>query len=370
MASTKKQQVILTSYYRPKPGGLCKRLFRAIQALLDRGHEVHYLAAKEFPINHPNCHFHRFPYPSSNVDTMPFWLCYFSFAPLLLIYIAASQKVTSLFAFEPSYAFMLQPARLLKNIPLSVFFRADSIENYRIKNRNPIIILIATYIEKIGIYKSSIYAVSQHCLDAISSRHKTSILLNKALIRNDIPQCKSEKTTCNYSQLHLSCVGILEHRKNQAFIINVIKQLDNPNIKLNIYGVGPDDRKLRTLATELNITNKITFHGWKSSGEIWNNTDLLLMPSLHEGAPNSVLEAMSYHTPILASNIEEHKEILPPSAILNLDETEWCKKLEEIFSNPKIIIARLVKNQEENRKKLSFNWDDNIAELITGVTTN
>jgi len=35
---------ILTCYYRPKPGGFCKRLFRAINALLDRGHIVHYLA--------------------------------------------------------------------------------------------------------------------------------------------------------------------------------------------------------------------------------------------------------------------------------------------------------------------------------------
>ena len=31
---------VLTCYYRPKPGGLCKRLQRTMQALLDRGHRL------------------------------------------------------------------------------------------------------------------------------------------------------------------------------------------------------------------------------------------------------------------------------------------------------------------------------------------
>ena len=67
---------ILTCYYRPKPGGLCKRLFRAIESLLSSGHEVHYLAVVAFPISHPHCHFHQFPWPEAKTHGMIFGLCF------------------------------------------------------------------------------------------------------------------------------------------------------------------------------------------------------------------------------------------------------------------------------------------------------
>src|SRR5215467_11075094 len=65
---TCRMATILTCYYRPKPGGLCKRFFRATESLLSRGHEVHYLAVVAFPISHPHCHFHRFPWPQGKTE--------------------------------------------------------------------------------------------------------------------------------------------------------------------------------------------------------------------------------------------------------------------------------------------------------------
>lgn len=75
---------ILTSYYRPKPGGFCKRLFRAINALLERGHEVHYLSVVEFPIDHPSCMHHKFPWPERYTDTLIFWAMFHTLAAVCL----------------------------------------------------------------------------------------------------------------------------------------------------------------------------------------------------------------------------------------------------------------------------------------------
>ena len=61
---------VLTYYYRPKRGGCFKQLFRAIDALLADGHTVHYLAVQRFSIDHPRCHFHRFPWPSGATETL------------------------------------------------------------------------------------------------------------------------------------------------------------------------------------------------------------------------------------------------------------------------------------------------------------
>src|SRR5438093_1345770 len=73
LEETRLMATILTCYYRPTPGGLCKRLFRAIESLLSSGHEVHYLAVVAFPISHPHCHFHQFPWPEAKTHGMIFW---------------------------------------------------------------------------------------------------------------------------------------------------------------------------------------------------------------------------------------------------------------------------------------------------------
>ncbi len=104
---------VLTCYYRPKPGGLCKRLFRAIEALLADGHSVHYLAVQPFPIDHPRCRFHRFPWPGGATEGLAFWVALHLFAPFWLLVIGLRQGVTHAFAFGHTYALLMQPLRVL-----------------------------------------------------------------------------------------------------------------------------------------------------------------------------------------------------------------------------------------------------------------
>src|SRR5262249_31778124 len=137
---TCRMATILTCYYRPKPGGLCKMLFRAIEALLSSGHEVHYLAVVPFPILHPHCHFHRLPWPEDKTEGLIFWFMFHLIALFQLLFLGLRYRVTHLFAFAHSYAFLLQPLRLLKRIPLTVFLHADTLENHRYKHRSPFVV--------------------------------------------------------------------------------------------------------------------------------------------------------------------------------------------------------------------------------------
>ena len=135
MARTGNPARILTSYYRPKPGGLCKRLFRAIEGLLAEGHEVHYLSVVPFPIDHANCHWHRFPWPPDHTEGLLFWLAFHLLAPVALLHLALRHRVTHTFAFATTYALCLQPARVVARIPLAIFLRADALENHRLLGR-------------------------------------------------------------------------------------------------------------------------------------------------------------------------------------------------------------------------------------------
>jgi len=77
----------------------------------------------------------------------------------------------------------------------------------------------------------------------------------------------------------------------QAFAI-VHKQF--PNVKLDLYGDGPDKQKLMIKATELGFLDVVRFHGrCQTIFEEYSKHKIFIMASRAEGFPNVLLEAMA-----------------------------------------------------------------------------
>ncbi|MCI5125854.1 MAG: hypothetical protein D3925_15635 [Candidatus Electrothrix sp. AR5] len=231
---------ILTCYYRPKPGGFCKRLFRGINALLDRGHTVHYLAVVPFPVEHPNCHFHRFPWPETKTSGYVFWTVFHLLAPLQLLFLGSRYSVDRLFAFGSTYSLLLQPIRLVKQIPLALFLRADAIKNHQIKKRHNVLIKLEYFLEGLGVIGTNMYGVSQDLTDAVKGRHKILRPKSAGLLRNEIPSLslvkkKAAEKKISQISLRAACVGVLEERKNQLFLVNIFKKISAEKIQLYLY---------------------------------------------------------------------------------------------------------------------------------------
>ena len=77
---------------------------------------------------------------------------------------------------------------------------------------------------------------------------------------------------------------------------------ENPGIRLMIVGSGPEEIKLKRLAAELGIESKVIFTG--SVADIHNYYsafDIFVLPTLSEGLGITILEAMSFGLPVLAS---------------------------------------------------------------------
>ena len=313
MSTEQQSYKVLTSYYRPKPGGLCKRLFRAIDALLDEGHEVHYLAVVKFPISHNNCYFHKFPWPQDKTESSFFWVFFHLLAPLMLLYIGARFKITHMFSFSTNYAFLLQPLRIILSIPLALFLRGDAIENHKIKGRNKFLLKLENLIEGYAIYRANLYGVSEAMINVVTQRHSILKPHMIGVIRNDIYKKINQVKRIYKKPLRMVCVGVLENRKNQSLLLECMQSVSTNNAILYFYGIGPKEEELKELAIKLGVENKVHFEGWVDASIIWPTADLLLQPSMHEGAPNAVLEALAHGVPVLASDIPEHREILPVS---------------------------------------------------------
>lgn len=359
---------ILTCYYRPKPGGFCKRLFRAINALLCAGHEVHYLAVVRFPIDHPSCHFHRFPWPKNHTSGYIFWGFFHIFAPIQLLFVGLMHQINYLFAFGGhNYALFLQPIKIFRRIPLTIFLRGDAIEKHKVNGRPSLLVGVEHFLEGLGIAGTRMYGVSEALTNKIIARHRLLRPLKSGVLRNDIVKdlAKLSKTRKVQLPLRLACVGVLEPGKNQQFLLKVMKTMKANQAQLYLYGVGPDEQLLQKTIIEEKLSNRVYFMGWVESDNIWPDIDLLLMPSLHEGAPNAALEAIANCVPVLASDIPEHFEIFSKKSLLPLGKPlRWVKKIEHISHDPKNQLQNLISEQRNATQHLMFDWEQEVIKCI------
>jgi glycosyltransferase involved in cell wall biosynthesis len=122
---------------------------------------------------------------------------------------------------------------------------------------------------------------------------------------------------------------------------------------------------LRALIAALDLTDKVFVRGWAPGEQVWRETDLLLFPSRHEGAPNAVLEALGHGIPVLASNIPEHREILPVEDLLPVnDPAPWATALRRLCGPDPAPWLDLVARQQRAAQRLRFDWDAAVRHCI------
>jgi glycosyltransferase involved in cell wall biosynthesis len=80
----------------------------------------------------------------------------------------------------------------------------------------------------------------------------------------------------------------------------------HPRLKLIIAGEGPERAKLKQLTIQLRLEDSVSFLGSvdkKTKLELFNISDIYVIPSHHEGLPFSLMEAMSCGCVCIASNV-------------------------------------------------------------------
>jgi glycosyltransferase involved in cell wall biosynthesis len=112
----------------------------------------------------------------------------------------------------------------------------------------------------------------------------------------------------------LLCVGHLIERKGQHLLLQALARGGRAEPEsLVLVGSGEDERRLRELAGRLGLHERVSFVGNVAPAELppwYRAADALVLPSLREGWPNVVLEALACGTPVLATRIWGTPEIL------------------------------------------------------------
>lgn len=94
--------------------------------------------------------------------------------------------------------------------------------------------------------------------------------------------------------------------KGIEYLLGAVSRLRKryPRILLVIAGTGPWEETLRSTAGELGVEDHVVFIGARMDmPELLNMFDLYVLPSLSEGMPLALLEAMAAGCPIVATNV-------------------------------------------------------------------
>ena len=109
----------------------------------------------------------------------------------------------------------------------------------------------------------------------------------------------------------LLSVGELIPRKNHETLLKALAKTANLKIKLAIAGTGPLEKPLKALALTLDIKSRALFLGYRNDiPELCRAADIFVFPSLQEGLPVALMEAMASGLPVAASRIRGNVDLL------------------------------------------------------------
>ena len=108
-------------------------------------------------------------------------------------------------------------------------------------------------------------------------------------------------------------VGRLTTQKGQQYLVEAVASLvkDFPGLRLLMVGDGPDKAVLLRLVREKGLEGRVIFTGSRDDvPHLLAAMDIFVFPSLWEGLPNALVEAMAAGKAIIATNIKPNREVL------------------------------------------------------------
>lgn len=158
-----------------------------------------------------------------------------------------------------------------------------------------------------------------------------------------LDQLVKENSTQKYPQNKLFRIGTvadLSERKGIKYLVEAVSKLPpelSNNIEVIIIGEGTEKKGLVSLVEKLGLEGIIKFAGFEFNPFKYIATfDLFVLPSLSEGLPVTLVEAMYLKIPVLTTDVQGNREIagqergiLVPAG----DSNKLAEGINDFFSN-------------------------------------
>jgi glycosyltransferase involved in cell wall biosynthesis len=109
------------------------------------------------------------------------------------------------------------------------------------------------------------------------------------------------------------CVAKLQRQKGHRYLVDALTSLAprRPELHLLVVGDGPLADEIARLAEASGLAGRIHLAGQRRDvPELLRASDLFVLPSLWEGLPMALLEAMASGLPVVATNVSGTREVI------------------------------------------------------------
>ncbi|MCP3875287.1 MAG: glycosyltransferase [Desulfobacteraceae bacterium] len=149
---------------------------------------------------------------------------------------------------------------------------------------------------------------------------KRICLVNNAI---DLEETKGCGKKCDFRKEYqidpeefiVGVVGRLSSEKGHKNFLNVVSQLDPdlPKTRFVIVGDGVEMGSLKKEVRDLGLSGRVLFTGYYHNVNCFlKQCDIFVLPSLRESLPLSLVEAMSFGIPVIATRVGSVPELVGP----------------------------------------------------------
>lgn len=161
------------------------------------------------------------------------------------------------------------------------------------------------------------------------------------VIRNgvDLSKCMVKENYSLGDTVELVHVGRFDVPKNHAGLLKALQKLLSayPQCRLNLVGDGDLRAPMEALAAELGITEEVRFYGMQANVYPYLQTaDIFVLPSIYEGNPMSIIEAMGTGLPIVASMVGGIPDMVmdgETALLVPCEEDAFCRACVRLIEN-------------------------------------
>lgn len=269
---------------------------------------------------------------------------------------------------------------------LQLFIRQNLIEYKSIsaRGRTTNKILIKIYLFFMGLCEAiclikadKIFIQCNYDYSALINRHRTikhtikkkSVVqinnVNPSWIIEDFDKSQLDKNIPR--EYKLFCIGFVGgfngDRKGQRLFVDALKNLLKKGVMLEGILVGDGDQ-LPQYKVELQNYPMIKFTGrLKNPFDVIKKLDMLVVPSLADSCPNTIMEALYSEIPVIGARSGGIPEILNNETwLFEPNSASLQDRIEYFLSGG--LLSQLKKEQRVRKKELEFDWVDIIVKHL------
>jgi glycosyltransferase involved in cell wall biosynthesis len=226
--------------------------------------------------------------------------------------------------------------------------------------------------------------VGSELFDLYSPFSSNIFQISPSLIKNsDIDLSERLFSTKEFGRrdvINLLFVGRLEPEKGLEFLFSAMRDFnDNSSVPCNLTIVGTAQKGsegkeiiIRERARQLGLSDSITWKGYVAYGNdllnIYRNADIFVLPSLAEGIPKVLYEAMATGVPIICSKVGGIPDVITHSKngllISPGSSTELYSAIQELAGSPNLRATLIQAGFETVREHTSEKARDQIVRIL------